>query len=397
MSSQTTVAEETKSLALIVVGDASITPAQMFQPGAMDSIVERIETEVRAWAKTSDISTEAGRKAIRSMARKIASSKTFIDERRVDLVGDRKKEIALIDADGLRAWNRLEALQKEVRAPLTEWEDAEKARLAENERRIEAITRIFTVMPLGSIRAVEMASQELDELTDFTFSLEFRQRVSTAREKAALHLQAEATRIKQAEAEKAEKARLKAEADEKARLAREAEIAETARKDAEAKAAEREAEQSRAAKQREDELLRVAAEEKAEQARAAKKREDDAERERKASESRLQKSLDDARAKTKAAEDQREQDRQRAEDDRERAVQAERKRAADERKAEDERKKQAEQDEERRKADKDHRAQIHKLAFEAMIAQVPELNTGCGRNIIRAIAKGLIPGLSFNY
>jgi hypothetical protein len=390
-----TATEETKSLALIVVGDASITPAKMFEPGAMDSILDRIKAEVRAI--DTDISTDAGRKAIKSLDRKIARSKTFIDAKRQELVGDRKKELALIDKEGARAWKELEALQEEVYQPLKEWEDAEKARIAENERRIEAITRIFTVMPLGSIHAVEMASLELDELTDFTFSLEFRQRVSTAREKAALHLQAEAKRIKQAEAEKAEKARLKAEADEKARLAREAEIAETARKEAEAKAKEREEEQARIAKQREDELLRVAAEEKAEQARAAKKREDDAERERKASESRLQKSLDDARAKTKAAEDQREQDRQRAEDERERAVADERKRIADERKAEEQRKKDADAEEERRKADKDHRAKVHKDAFDAMVAQVPDLNTDCARNIVRAISKGLIPGLSFNY
>lgn len=389
----TATTEETKSLALIVVGDASITPAQMFQPGAMDSILERIKAEVRAI--DTDISTPEGRKHIAALAYKVARTKTFIDEQRLKLVADEKKRLGIIDSEGRKMRDELDALKEEVRKPLTDWEQAEFQRTASHEHRISGMLKMVGVKH-NSIDTVQFETDNLDSLWNHNFQ-EFTKRASQAHDAASLHLESERKRITTEVADRAERARLKAEADEKARLAREAEVAETARKEAEAKAREREEEQARIAKQREDELLRVAAEEKAEQARAAKKREDDAERDRKVSESRLQKSLDDARAKTKAAEDQREQDRQRAEDDRERAVQAERKRAADERKAEDERKKQAEQEDERRRADTDHRAQIHKAAFEALIAQVPELNTGCGRNIIRAIAKGLIPGLSFNY
>ena len=55
---------------------------ELFKPGAIDPILDAIRAEVRREAACLDISTEANRKAIASLAFKVAKSKTFVDKRR---------------------------------------------------------------------------------------------------------------------------------------------------------------------------------------------------------------------------------------------------------------------------------------------------------------------------
>jgi hypothetical protein len=406
---------------------------QLFAPGALDPIVEKIKAHVRGIE--TDISTEDGRKAIKSLVRKIANSKTFIDKQRETLVGDEKKRLKAIDAEGLRVWNELEALQDEVRAPLTEWEDAEKARVAKHECRINSICAI-SVSTFTKLPSVDLAEAELDRLWDHNFE-EFTKRATHAREVVALYLKSERERITREAAEHAEEQRLKAEREEKKRVEREAKIAEDARLKAEAEAKRREEAIQREAKQREEELARVAAEEKAR-----------LERERKESEERLQKSLDDARAKAQrdklAAEERerkaeadriaaaekaeevlrkivegtkererkaeeervaalkqelanREAARKKAEDEREKAVQAERKRLEDIRKAEEEKRDAIAREQVRREADQEHRREVHGGAVLALVHQVEDLTSHQARLVVQAIVKGLIPGVSITY
>ena len=52
-------------------------PVDLFRPGGADDILKEIKQRVNS--VVYDISTEKGRDEIRSMARKIASSKTAID------------------------------------------------------------------------------------------------------------------------------------------------------------------------------------------------------------------------------------------------------------------------------------------------------------------------------
>lgn len=113
--------------ALVSVDIETLTPATVFAPGGIDAIVSKIEAEVRAEA--FDVTTLQGRDRIKSVAYKVARSKTALDDMGKELVADIKKQAGAIDADRRTARDRLDALKDEVRGPLTAWEQAEERRI----------------------------------------------------------------------------------------------------------------------------------------------------------------------------------------------------------------------------------------------------------------------------
>jgi hypothetical protein len=125
----------------------TITAAKLFVPGGWEEIVSKLEADVRALPK-EDVNTETGRKAIGALARKIASSKTGLDSLGKEHVAVLKKQTRSIDDDRAKIWHRLETLQAEVRQPLTDWENAEKARVERLETALEAI-RASGVISIG--------------------------------------------------------------------------------------------------------------------------------------------------------------------------------------------------------------------------------------------------------
>lgn len=88
---------------------------------------------------TGDISTEEGREAIKSFAFKLARSKTALDNAGKAVNDDLKRLPKLVDANRRRAWDLVESWQTKVRAPLTAWEDAEKARKDKHLNTIQAL------------------------------------------------------------------------------------------------------------------------------------------------------------------------------------------------------------------------------------------------------------------
>lgn len=114
-----------------------LTPAIVFAPGGVEAIISKLEAEVRATAR--DMTTEPGREAIKSLAYKVARSKTALDEMGKELVADIKKQSGAIDAERRTIRDRLDALHDEVRAPLTAWEDAEASRVNGHESALAAI------------------------------------------------------------------------------------------------------------------------------------------------------------------------------------------------------------------------------------------------------------------
>lgn len=105
--------------------------SMIFQPGTAG----RILAEVRELAMRTprDISTQQGRDLIKSTAFKIAKRKNEIERMRENLVRDEKRRLKAIDEEGGKWWDGLEAIQKDFRKPLTDWEDAEKQRVHDHE------------------------------------------------------------------------------------------------------------------------------------------------------------------------------------------------------------------------------------------------------------------------
>lgn len=415
--------EVSESTALAVIESVeSLKAVVVFAPGGVDDILNKLKSEVRA-IKT-DISTPTGRAQIKSLAYKVARSKTALDDLGKDLTADLKAQTNAIDAERRKLRDELDALKEEVRKPLTDRETAEEDRVKAHEEAIEEIARCasFLVMQPGSHEIKgRIAHLQLLQPRDWQ---EFAQRAQEVTATALASLtallavaekreadEAELVRLREEEAERLRQEQARLTAEREAKIA--ADAAEAARIEAEAKAA-KEAEE--AAARQAEELARVeserrAAEERAiEEARiAAEKAEADrltiqqakdeadaraakAEADRIASEKAAKEAAEQAERDRVAAAERAEADRlaaaQQAEQDRQAAINAERQRAEKQR-----------QDEEaetaRRAADKAHRQKFNGEALAGLVTA--GLTEEQGKSVIIAVATGLVPHVTMNY
>lgn len=225
----------------------------------IDALIGRIEAEARSHAP--DVSTAKGRKAIASLAYKVAQSKTTLDEAGKALNEAARQQINAVDAERRKVRERLDALKDEVRAPLTEWEAAEDARVQRLKDRLEKVRTAHAMLPpdatsaqIGELLARVEAMPIDDTWGEFVAdAARYKdQAVATLR-----NMQADASRR---EAQEAELARLRAEAEARAEADRrraEAEAAEAARLAAEKAEAER---QARIEQEKQEAAARAAAE-----------------------------------------------------------------------------------------------------------------------------------------
>lgn len=187
-----------------------------------------------------DLTTEKGRAAIASMAFKVVKTKTAIDNAGKLLKEEAQATVTKVDAARREIRLKLEALSDEVRAPLTEWEENEKARLQRVE---EFFTNLRQAGVVGADETADKIERRLSTVRAHTLDEDFdlalfgpridEVRVLRADVIAALDRGLE--RLRREEADRAELERLRAEAE--ARVAAAAKAAEdAARAEAEAKA-----------------------------------------------------------------------------------------------------------------------------------------------------------------
>ncbi|WP_315792342.1 MULTISPECIES: hypothetical protein [unclassified Bradyrhizobium] len=325
-----------------LVSIEAITAEKLFAPGGVEEVISKLEKDVRAMA-TKDVSTQTGRDHIRSLAFQVARSKTGLDGLGKDHVAKLKKITGEIDAKRREIKDRLEALQEEVRKPLTEWEDTEKARVEGHESALAAIVAAatFAVVPgpadirsrLETIRTVMQRDWQ-----------EYGDRASEASAQADRILRAALDIAAKREAEAAELEQLRAEKAAREQRDREQAIAREAAEKASAAAAEA--------------VARV-------------------EQERLAAVARAEQAERDAREAAERAERDRiaaiEQERQRAA--------AEQQRLADEAAA--------------RERNTAHRRKINKSAMDAFVAA--GLTVADAQTAVTAIAQKKIPAVTITY
>ncbi|AUR89773.1 coil containing protein [Vibrio phage 1.132.O._10N.222.49.F8] len=309
----------------------------------LDEIIKQVEMEVATFEH--DMSNQARRGKTASLARKVASTKTYLDGLGKDLVSDWKAKSKAVDANRKMMRDRLDDLRDLARKPLTDWEEEDKRIKAEEAARIEA----------------EKLREEIERDHEF-----------------ALLMNTEFDRQKEEARKAAEEAeRMRIEAEEKERLEREARIAKEAKD-----AAEREA------KEREDRIKREAKEaaEKAERDRLASiEREEQAKREAIAAEERRKIEAEQAeqrrieaearavREAKEAAERARQEEIQRQKEERDRIAAAK----------------------EKREADIAHIGAIRKDAKESLMAL--GLTEDKAKDVVLAIHNGKVANVSISY
>lgn len=255
-----------------------------FRNGAnLDGLYNVVETKARALV--ADVTTKEGVSQIKSTARQIASIKKRVDDLGKDVVAELKDLPKQIDANRKKWREDMEALQDEIRKPVTEIENRQKE--------IEEIRATHGKLALSGSEEIKAAIESLDkiELTGDKWkeSLEDAAAAVTA-EKGALEVMLNAALKKEAEARELEELRKKQEEAE--RIIREQKIREEAerkaREEAEARAA---AEKARMEREKQ-EAERKAAEAERKAAEAEKARKEAEEREAEARKNQATASVD---------------------------------------------------------------------------------------------------------
>lgn len=180
-------------------------------PKGLDPFIAKIKAEIDSFVP--DVSTKKGRDAIASIAYKVAKSKTAIDNVRKDVVSDLKELPKRVDAEGKRARDLLDLWRDEVRKPLTDWEDAEAARVKKHQDGISWLNDAYDV-------AVNRTACDLQDMKDILASCnalpmddswqEFLSEASTAHRKAIDALTGAITAKEEFERQQAELERLRA-------------------------------------------------------------------------------------------------------------------------------------------------------------------------------------------
>jgi hypothetical protein len=281
----------------------------------------------------------------------VAQSKTFLDKIGKALNAELKAKTKAVDTERAAIWDKLEALQKEIREPLTQWENREKERVDAHKLamgELENITQFSMPPTIEQInerisRHSELSMRDWQEFKEMAESLISSRKLDLlAVLDNAVKIEAERKELEKLREEKAsqeaksiEEAKQKAADEERARIEKDAQ--ERAQKAAEAAI---QAEKEKAAK--------------ADQARIAA----------------------EAKAKLEA----------------EQAVIRERERAAAEQKIIDDEAK-------KRENDRAHHAKINREAMEAIQVVINANLSGkeTAKSIVVAIAEGKIPNVRIFY
>lgn len=332
----------------------------------IQAIVDQIKAQVSSIVP--DVTTAKGRKEIASLAYKVAQSKSAIDAEGKKLKEQYTVVTNKIDADRKFARDELDAERDRIRQPLTDWENAEKDRVAKHEAAIQEIKHFANNNSLITANSsmIEGAIATLnDQVIDSSFE-EYEEQAKLAKLETLETLRNALSEAQSLEAERAELERLRQadierqqkERDEK--IAREA--ADKARVEAEAKAL------------------------------ADRKRAEQEKLEAEQREARLKLEKEQAELREQQLQQQAIEREKQAEIDRQKAVEAERLRIEQEVKA----KADAElKEQQAREANKAHKKKICNEALQGL------MNTGVseelGKQILQAIHKGEVPHVSIKF
>lgn len=354
----------------------------IYVAGGLQQFISLVKGEVEG--EVPDLTTRKGRERIASLAAKVSKSKTAVEKPGRDYLRRLKEMPKVVEAELREFVTEMDKLRDETRRPLTEWEQAEAARIARHEQGVAAIKAEGT--ELGLLDAEDLLARigRVEGVTLGPDWEEFAAEAGQVKDQVLAALREALAARQKYDAEQAELARLRRAEEERAeqdriRAAQEAAVEAERQRVAQEQQAEREA-----AARREQELIEQAAaqEREAENQRLQLKLQAE-----QADRARIQ-----AEADRVAAEQRMEQERQaaarRQEEAAEQARQEERRRA-DAAAAETLRQQEA------RERDEAHRRSINRAALEAFMAEgMPE---SCAKMAVKLIAQRKIPNISISY
>lgn len=371
---------EQKLIAIEEISEAN-APA-IYVAGGLQQFIDLVKGEIEG--EVPDLTTRKGRERIASLAAKVSKSKTAVEKPGRDYLRRLKEMPKVVEAELRDFVSKMDTLRDETRRPLTEWEQAEDARIDRHNDRLDWLRNRDDGLDALEATDIKDRIASVEKVVIGPEWEEFEAEAAREKDKVLNTLRSGLAKREKYDAEQAELARLRREAEERAeqdriRLAQEAAVEAERQRVAQQQQAEREAAARReqelldqaAAQEREAENQRLQLKLQAEQAERARVQ---AEADRVAAEQRAeQERLAAARRAEEAAEQARQEERRRAD-----AAAAEILRQ-----------------QEARERDKAHRASINRAALEAFMAEgMPE---ACAKQAVTLIAQRKIPNIAISY
>lgn len=280
--------------------------AAFSQPDGLQSIIAQITEQAQAQADGLDASTAASRKKLASIAYSVAQAKTGIDGEGKNLVAEAKAKIKVVDDNRKAVRDQLDQLRDTIRQPVTEFEEAEKAREAAIADAVSTLKMLASATGMdGTMLTAEQLRLRREQAKESLLSNV--PQISAAAAATVNFLDAAIVSADERQRQQAEIERLQKEEATRKQADRDAAIAaaaaEQAKAAAEAKAkAEKEAaERARIEAEIRAEEAEKKAKEAAERAEAEKQAAVEAERQRLEAERQRQQQEADAKAAEEAA------------------------------------------------------------------------------------------------
>lgn len=334
---------------LAIIEIAPDLAPSIYVENGLDKFLEQIRDGVN---EVPDLSTAKGRARIASLAAQVSRSKTAVEKPGRDYLKRLKEQPKVVEAELRRFVTECDQLRDEVRRPLTEWEDAEKARTEALQQRLVDLRALADVIDVAGnyLPSIDIQAR-IQKAKSVALDDSWQERAAeagVAKDSTIQQLEASLVVAQKREHEAAELERLRKETEEKAR------------------------------QEREESIRREAAEQATRDAEAKAKAEIDAAALREASE----------KARAEEAERQRIETEKRATREKEEAVAAERRRQEEEQKR-------IADEEARRAADKEHRRTINRKAIADLIDS--GLPQEMAEKALIAIASGKVSAISIKY
>lgn len=338
-----------------------ITPDQwpaIYEGGDyLTSFIQRVRDEVGN--EVPDLATKKGRARVASLAAQVSKAKAAVEKPGRDYLRDIKAKVKPIEENIREFVRAMDDLRDQVRKPLTDWEEAEKARVAEQQFKLAKLKELAQYFDGLDSSALKERLKQADEIEVGPAWEEFEGEAATALLLTQKTLRDALAKREAFEAEQA------AQEAERQRLAEEKRLLELE------KAKQEAADKARVAAEAKAKAEQEAAQRREIEARMAQER---AEREAEAAKQREEKAKADAAAQAERAAQA--------------AAEAERKRIADEEAA-----KAAE--EKRRQEDQEHRAAINRAALADLMAL--ELDEATAKRVLIGIIQGRVANVSVRY
>lgn len=232
-----------------------IKAVDVFTEDGIKPIIELIRE--RTLTEVPDMSTRKGRDRVKSLAFKVAKTKTALDSAGKELTEDWKKQAKIVDSARKLLREELDSIKDEVRKPLTEYENREKNRVAKLDAFYDNILELSKVTnaELDQPYSVPELEANLAELEGIVVDESLQEReldCIKAKQRGIEKLSTAIEDIKRREQQERELEELRIAQQKEEQERREREIAEQAEAKAREEAAAIMAQREREAKAREE-------------------------------------------------------------------------------------------------------------------------------------------------